>query len=696
MDACLYINDTRSTAIRVRSLTRSYTRPWEAELYLPDRHDADPTPALYDEVVITDCGGDSTTTTTEGAIVGRVLFRGNIVQRRPGGIAGEGIVFIAAGRRFALQNEPVRVNGRSHYMWNRRGFTCNSASGEDSPGCDGLKWTAGEIVIDILEHALGIPGGGSDISGHHSAATTVTDTYLDAADVAGYTAADWTALDSMIGEFSVDNTSVADALDMLLGLNGGFYGWYIDPDGANLVLVNLDTCPVTNLAAGELGHWQDEGGKDYVLLDNHLDWSLDGVCSRIVIQGTDATTEERPANIEGSANATLGDGGELELVAAPWLGYGACYRSVAHAKRLPTLRPVDAAGAYTPPDGWVSWVNNGPRVYQGTDAGAKAIYNPGAPNRHPIWNRVTGMIMFVNAPALGPAVKLWGWYFARIPFEGAAGPDGDAFWWYGYDRTRYVYDTAFKSTTSYPVAGTADDLAAMRVLARRLLRLYKGVRRQGRLVCDVADVDAYGIDQRYAVTNLTANSDTPALPITTTTTQIPGNPAEWSTLNINAVEVVYDFEQGRTTLTVANTFWMLEEYSELKRRLEQNLFAKRELDLSEDINECQTVAASFEFDEDEDGTRDTTTTTPAPPSTTTPCDCPNTLGSTDETEAAATDTWDITEGCITVTMQTRTVYNHGGDKKLYAYYRDFTYNAAGRLLRISAETRVEIDPAEPC
>jgi len=695
MDVCIYINGLLRTDLRLISLRRSYIRPWEAVLLWPGRHDAAGLPRLNDEVVVTDCtpSGATTTTTALPGITGNVLFRGDIVELSPGGVAREGARFTAKGRRFRLENEPVRVNGRGHYIWNRRGHQCNSESGEDSPGKDGGKWTAGEIAVDILEHALGIPAGGSAISGHHSAASCVTDTYLTADDIAGYDASDWLALDTVVGEFSVNNTPVAQALDMLVGLNGGFYGWYVDPDDI-LRLVNLDACPVQNLEAGEFGHWQDEAGTDYVLQDNRLDWSLDGVYTTVIVQGADRTTEERPANIEGSGNPCLGDCGELELLTAPWKGYACAYRPVAQPKRRFSFREIDGAGGYTPPVGYLTW-DHKPRIYIGTDAGAKSVYRPTPPLRHPIWNRTTGLIMFWEVPSLGAGEKLWAWYFACVPFTVQAGPDGDAYWHYGYERTLVIYDSAFKHPTSWPTPGTSDDETAMQILARRLLDQRKDVRRQGTFVCDGADPHQYGLDTRYNILNLGPTTTTATGTTTTagpTTSTLPPDPTDWDRLQINAVEVRYDFERDSTEITVANTFFMLEGYSEMKRRLEQNLFAQRELALSEDMNDCQYVSASSQTDYAEDV--QPTTTTLAPTTTTT---CLQTVGTTAETEAEQTDDWDRSSGCqVEVTMLTRFAYNHAGDQKLYAYYRDFVYDAQGALVSVSAETRVTIDTPESC
>ena len=681
----VFVNDVLNADLCLRSIRASYVQPWEAELFFDGRHDAETGVALWDEVRVESDG--------------TVVFRGNIFEQRPGGVAREGVAFVAADKRFRLANEPVRINGRGHYVWNRRGHTCEEGQGgEDSPGQDGGKWTAGEIIIDILEHALGLPGGGSDIAGHHGDASCVSDTFLTADDVAGYTAATILGLDSVAGEFSVDDTPVADAISMLLGLNGGFWGWYIDPDTGNLVVQNLDALAESSIQAGEYGHWQDEAGTDYRLLGNELRWSLDGVCSTIRIQGTDETTEEQPANIGGDANPGAGNLGELELVDAPWKDFDAAYRAVAQPTRRFTDKTIDDGSVYTPPVGYISYGHK-PRVYEGTDAGAKAAYRP-ASGIHPRWMVSNGMIGFYEAPALGPGVKLWGWYWAHTPFVVEVGPQGDAYCNYGYERVRTVFDPAFKHTTSWPQPGTADDATAMGVLAARLLRLYEDVRRQGTLSVDRVDFDAYNLDRRYDVVNLDycalpTSTSTTTSGATSTTSPCP-DPLCWRTLGINAVEVFYDFERDLTEITVANTFFMLEGYSELKRRLEMNLFARRELDLSESIYDCQVQAPYAQNDEDDVAPTTTTTSTEAP-TTTTPGGCgDNTIGTTAETEAAQTDEWNITQGCVVETVLARFAYADAGDEKLYAFYRDRTYDADGRLVRISAETRVTIDTPEAC
>ena len=383
MAISLYIDDVLRDDLCVRRIRASFVAPCEAELSYAGRHDAALDVQLYDSVVI-----------SEGATV---RFRGRITEVRPGGVAEEGVSFLAHDARWRLENEPVRINGRGFYVWNQRGSTCNEGlGGYDSPGADGGKWTCGEIVLDILEHALGLPAGGSDIAGHHGDGCCVTATYLTADDVAGYTASDILALDSVCGEFSVDNTPVAQAISLLLGLNGGFYGWRIDPASGELVVVDLDALPATDLEAGQLGQWQDAAGTDYRLLDNRLEWSLDGVCSTIVIQGTDRTA--RSSGRQHGGQRQRGQG----LPGRAGAGGGALARL---AGRLSRALP---AGPHRRPAGRSTWTTTSPRP-QATPAtrtirastwaagGPKRVYQPSS-GVTPVFDLVSGMILFNEDP----------------------------------------------------------------------------------------------------------------------------------------------------------------------------------------------------------------------------------------------------------------------------------------------------------
>lgn len=611
MDVNVYINGVPDSSLRVVELRRSYVQPWSARLAYDGRHDASGGAVAqpWDWVEV-----------RETATLAP-LFRGNIVRVSPGGVGGEGISIEAQDRRFRLENEPVRINGSFSFVWNRRGYSCSGGlAGEDSPGADGQKWTCGEIVIDILEHALGLPAAGSDIPSHHGDSCCITDTYLTSLDIAGYVAADWLALDSVTGEFSVSDTPVAQAIDMLVQANGGFYGWYLDEHGI-LRLADMTALPAVDLAAGELGHWQDEAGKGYELLDNRVDWTLDGVYSRVVVQGTDGTVEVKPANIEGCANAALGGGGELALIDSPWRSYPCAYMPLGQPCRHWTARNVGFSGSCID---WratcecgvpanVGGIGSGPRIYRGTDAGDKEFVIPIVtptgfcePWRVAL-NR--GIVMFAwdIEGDLAPDEKLWGWYWASVPFTSEAGPEGTAYGCFGFERTLSVVDRAFKHPTSWPQSGDAEDEAEMAVLAGRLLDQVKDVRMQGSLAVDGIDPWERGLERRFNVSGLTSATGGACSP----------HPMDWAGVALSCVEAVYDFESNSTELTVANSFWMLEGYSAMKERMKLNAWAGREQDLSESVYDCQVKDPDHSPPEETTTEWPTTTTTTGAPETTT-------------------------------------------------------------------------------
>ncbi len=74
-------------------------------------------------------------------------------------------------------------------------------------------------------------------------------------------------------------------------------------------------------------------------------------------------------------------------------------------------------------------------------------------------------------------------------------------------------------------------------------------------------------------------------------------------------------------------------------------------------------------------------------------------------ESAQTDSWDrtrVTSGSaygdvpLTVQMVSRVVYNASGDQVLYQYTRNLTFDAGGKLITASAETRATVETPAAC
>ena len=76
------------------------------------------------------------------------------------------------------------------------------------------------------------------------------------------------------------------------------------------------------------------------------------------------------------------------------------------------------------------------------------------------------------------------------------------------------------------------------------------------------------------------------------------------------------------------------------------------------------------------------------------------IGSRVENETAQADEWDVeSQGATTGVTDTRMVrmaYVPGGLATLWAFYRDYTYDSNGQLLKISEETRVAIETPVNC
>ena len=83
------------------------------------------------------------------------------------------------------------------------------------------------------------------------------------------------------------------------------------------------------------------------------------------------------------------------------------------------------------------------------------------------------------------------------------------------------------------------------------------------------------------------------------------------------------------------------------------------------------------------------------------CGSPKAIYATFEgSETAQCDNWARDDQApndgVTIPVTTRVVYNEAGDEKLYGFYRTLTFDSAGQLKNISAETRYEIDVPGPC
>ena len=479
MTTSLYVNDVSRDDLQVLSIRAGYLAPWEA---------GSTTPAATTPPSAWGCS-----TMWSSRSTARCASAAASPACAPGGVACEGITFTAQDARWRLENEPVRINGRGSYVWNQRGSTCTTGKGGyDSPGRDGDKWTCGEIVADILEHALGVPAGGSGIPGHHGSVCCVPDPYLS------------TRRHRRLRR-RLHPRAGQHLRRVQRGQHAGRPG-HQPAAGPERRLLRLVHRPGHRRAGG--GRPGLAGGRrppgrragptgrtrparTTACWTTRLEWSLDGVATTITIQGAgqDASCSARRT---WTAWAT-----RPSATAASWRRWRRpgsagrpAYRPLCQPARVATgAEQIDMDNEFTPPAGFMGYTSRSPastsarppapsastalqRLPARLEPGHRHHRLPGGPARRDGRRR----------EALGLLLR------QRRPSPSSAGPEGDAYDCYGYECARTVYDPSFRSVDGWPQpAEDHDDEAAMAVLAGRLLRQYRDVRRQGTLVLDRVD-----------------------------------------------------------------------------------------------------------------------------------------------------------------------------------------------------------------
>ena len=123
-----------------------------------------------------------------------ILWKGRVSKYKPGGVAKEGVEVECVPLESLMRRRICRWNLKPEWQYNQSFLTDTT-----SPGYSGTlvspndhRWTLGEILIDVLEHAFGIntasrttAGGGyanmplvSDIPKHHPDPSSVTNPYM--------------------------------------------------------------------------------------------------------------------------------------------------------------------------------------------------------------------------------------------------------------------------------------------------------------------------------------------------------------------------------------------------------------------------------------------------------------------------------------------------------------------------------------
>ncbi|MEW6359652.1 MAG: hypothetical protein AB1696_25165 [Planctomycetota bacterium] len=531
------IGGVTRTSTTLVELVQSAPGAWEARLREDVRHDASPSYLTNNNLV-------------EVYLDGTKRFHGWLRVNDPQGIGREGVVYTAYDIKWRLLNEVyAKINGSARYLYNEEG-----ARDPEAPdyGFDNY-WTVGQVIIDILEHALGLPEGGSDIPVHHdSNGADVTNTYLDSSWIAGYDAEMILTLTESLDEFELNCTRFGEALDILLQWQGDCF-WYIDPSTRALAIRKLSASTAVDINAGEVNHFVDESGKSYDLVDDALSLDLSESYTKIILQGRDQTVEVRPAglnlihsnwpsgaaddalmekawnaSLEGSWNQADYDAGNYVGTDYEWVWR--LYRARSQQNR--TWR-YGLMVEYGSPLGYTGrmFYHDGSNLYRCTTGttGTYAIYAS------------SGQICFLNPlPVAYRGYSFYFWGRVERPFQVAVGPSGSAYTNYGLVSELAMYNEGWETESSaWPTYGdydlgltVRDDTAKMTSLANKLVACYGKERMSVEVVVDSVDFDRYNLTKKLNFANLTG--------------------AKWSGVNLQVFHIIVGPERDTMRLSAAN------------------------------------------------------------------------------------------------------------------------------------------------
>ena len=476
---------------------------------------------------------------------GAVIFDGWVRLNEPQGVAKEGVAYTAYGARWRLENEVcVRVNGSYAYTYNPGGRDSRSPHG-GWLGC----WTVGEALMDLLEHAMGIPEAGSAIPLHHTGPEDVTDPYLPPEVFGAYDLATIRSFTTRLAEFNIQGMRFGAAITLLVEQEGQI-GWFIDPWSKTLVFVRLGAGPITTLSAGEVGRHVDDPGDVYEVEDNPLRMSLEEVHTKIVVQGRSKTVEIRPDGLPGErpqgalGDAQLEKGWDPELEGVwreeEWsAGNYTGDNRYEWVHRRYVARPVEQrvwrAGRMQADDGRFYGAGTWPsgEVHLGQAPGEKTLVGAA----HVVYFEY-GVVLFVEPYVLARDQELWAWYRCEQPFVVTLGPAGSAYTNYGLVSELVVYEEGFEHKTSrLPSAGgyyssfdARDDTGRMIELAQRLLSIYGSERMYGEVIVDSIEPSRFQPGMRVDFLHL----------------------QKWSNVGLNVMRATFEPATQTTRLLVGN------------------------------------------------------------------------------------------------------------------------------------------------
>ncbi len=529
--------------VEIRSIKWGYSFPSSCTLYFPGVHDADPTVLTNNNII---------EISKDDSIYASLVFKGYLETNSPQGVSSEGVTYNVVGLEGVLNRYITKFNNSIDYTYNVDGLP-----DYNSPNVGGGRWTVGQIMIDVLEHALGIPEAGSDIPFHHPYAASVTSSYIPTSLLASYSAANILAMTLELEEYRITSQGLWDTLQSLIQ-RMDYHGIFVDPsDPADptLVLHDFTTSTNVNFVCGQLGTHIDDTETSVgspLVIDNKMRFDITQSKTKVIIEGRGIIQELIPITRGGLKNGTLvphwdesgGDAGTRYIVEETML--------------------------FTPL--WEGVLSNGMR--------GPILVLDGQPCHTDFadWNLKTGIVSTAQDLRGFSTIEVQSLYLS--PFQVTAGPGGTAFDNHGlvseiafYDDSmlhpshpyceRYNLITTYNSGAAYDCAYGAytqelsgeeycapmpprDDTTIMQAIANAILNQVGDEKIFATITLDGIDLDEYTLLKQGNLTGL----------------------SKWSALGaqIMSIEVIPNEDTMRCELT--NDIYQMPGYAEWKRRFQ--------------------------------------------------------------------------------------------------------------------------------
>lgn len=302
-----------------------------------------------------------------------IIWKGRVSKYVPGGVTQEGVTVECVRLEDILRRRTCRWNSIPNRSYNRSFLTDVTAPDFDGTVSDTHRWTLGQILVDVLEHAFGIntpsrliANGGfangplvSAIPLHHPDPTSVTDPYASVAtlgpardylDQLIWDAAEIMALlDIRIPDLSFQHMDLWEVIEAIVQ-GGGEHGVFIDPTQEHtprLVVHKFSTSTLCQLQVGQHGTHVET--PSFRVKDDQWEYSDEHVKNIIVIEGTGTIGHTDPTLPE--ANPLSGKLDKIDAAGkfyrvrnqdvAPFLiGYDAVdHRALTNSEKKNAVRP---------------------------------------------------------------------------------------------------------------------------------------------------------------------------------------------------------------------------------------------------------------------------------------------------------------------------------------------------------------------